>query len=123
MKVSDIQLLRDGGTITFTIAESTSAGRFRLQTPFLGPARPLFRDERRLRRGGPEERALLAELRAWFSEVATAELRQACDRLDALGEWRNLPEDLAAAVPLHRMRSVLRCIEERADDRSSHAKR
>jgi hypothetical protein len=114
MKVSDIQLLRDGGTIVFTVAESASAGKYRLQTPLLGEPRPLFKDERRLRRGGTEERTLLAELRAWLAETVTAELQEACAWLDELREWRDLPAELRAAVPLHRLRTVVRCLEQRS---------
>lgn len=113
MNVSNVQMWRDGGTITFTVESGASEGNYRLQTPRLGEPRPLFRDERRLRLGGPEERALLADLRAWWARASPAEA-EACRRLDTL-EWRNLPPDLTAAVPLHRMRAVMACLADRTE--------
>jgi hypothetical protein len=113
MRVSNVQLWRDGGTITFTVEGSGSSGNYRLQTPFRGEPRPLFRDDRRLRFGGAEERTLLADLRAWLAQASPADV-EACQRLDALAEWRNLPPDLAAAIPLHRMKSVMTCLQARA---------
>jgi len=112
MEVRDIGCMRDGGTITFTLVDAAAlTGRWRLQTPFAGEPRPLFHDERRC--GRATERELLAQLRAWIDSALTADLRAALARLDALQVWRNLPEDLLAAVPLHRLRSVVQCIEAR----------
>ncbi|HET6201178.1 MAG TPA: hypothetical protein VFI25_00085 [Planctomycetota bacterium] len=115
MKVSAIEFFRDGGTIQFTIEEDASfSGRYRLQTPFRGEPRPLFRGERKLPGGGREEKALLAALRGWFAEAVSAELAEALGRLDALHLWQDLSEDLHAAVPFHRMKTVIECIEARA---------
>ena len=114
MDVAEIEMWRDGGTITFAIAGSSLAGRYRLRTPFAGEPRPLFQDDVQLAVGGPEEAAVLAGLREWFSAVATRESDQALARLDGMHEWRNLPADLARAVPLHRIRAIIRCLETRA---------
>src|SRR5262245_27995967 len=112
MEVRDIGCMRDGGTITFTLADADAlTGRYRLQTPWLGEPRPLFRDERRC--GGAAERELVVALRTWLDGALTADLRAALDRLDVLPEWRNLSGDLLAAVPLHRLRTVVQCIEAR----------
>ena len=114
MKVSGIELWRDGGTISFTVEESACAGEYRLEPPSRGSRRTLFSNERKLRRGGPEEGALLAELRAWFAQSVTTELLEACEHLDTLAEWRNLSPELVAAVPFYRMRIVLEWLEARA---------
>ena len=114
MRVGEIMIWRDGGTITFTIDESELAGRYRLRTPFAGEPRPLFRDDTQLTFGGPDETALLAGLRDWWSATVTEESHRALAQLDSMGEWRNLTDDLDRVVPLHRMREVIRCLEERA---------
>jgi hypothetical protein len=114
MEVRDIECARDGGTITFTLADADAlTGGYRLQTPWRGEPRPLFHDERRLPRGGAEERQLLAQLRAWLETALTDDLAVALGRLDAMAEWRNLPDELLAAVPLHRLLTVVRSLESR----------
>jgi hypothetical protein len=112
--VSDIMIWRDGGTVTFTIEGGPLAGKYRLRTPFAGEPRVLFRDETPLTVGGPDEAALLAGLREWFSATETTNARDGLARLDGLHEWRNLPEELDRVVPLHRVRTVIACLEARA---------
>ena len=114
MRIDDIMIWRDGGTITFTIEGSELAGKYRLRTPRLGEPRRLFRDDKQLKVGGRDEKSLLAGLRDWWSVTATADSQRALARLDAMREWRNLPDDLKQAVPLHRIRSVITCLEARA---------
>ena len=112
--VSDIMTWRDGGTVTFTIMEGSLAGKYRLRTPFAGEPRLLYRDETPLTVGGPDEAALLVGLREWFSATATTNDRDAVSRLEGLHELRNLPEELDRVVTLHRIRSVIACLEARA---------
>jgi hypothetical protein len=113
MRIGDIMIRRDGGTITFTVEDSELAGKYQLRTPFAGEPRPLFRDHRQLALGGPEEMALLASLRDWLSAAATEDSQRALARLDGMREWRNLPEDLDRVIPLHRIKSVIKCLEAR----------
>jgi hypothetical protein len=74
---------------------------------------PLFRDERQLVCGGPEELSVLADLRAWFAGALTRDLDEALRRLNALREFRNLPKDLAASMPAYRMKTVIDVLRER----------
>ena len=113
MRIVDIVTWRDGGTITFTIEASDLAGRYRLQTPFAGEPRPLFQNDSRLVFGGPEETALVMALGQWLSMTMTPESQRALPMLDCRAEWRNLPDDLRRAVPLHRIRTVIRCLQAR----------
>jgi hypothetical protein len=113
VRVTDIMIWRDGGTITFTVDDSTMAGKYRLQTPFRGELRPLFRDEQELPRGGSDERALVVELRAWLEASMTNDIVKALKRLDSVRPWRNLPDELVAVVLFHRMRDVIKCLEAR----------
>jgi hypothetical protein len=113
MLVSDIMVWRDGGTITFVVSDGTTAGKYRLRTPFAGEPRVLFRDEVQLPCGGAAEKELALALRAWLDATLTKQVTAALKRLDSLHEWRNLPEDLAAVVPVHRIRTVTTCLEAR----------
>jgi hypothetical protein len=114
MNVRDITVWRDGGTITFAIEDDALGGAYRLRTPFSGEPRPLFRDGEELQCGGPAERELVTALRAWLAGQITASIAAALVRLDQLPLWRNLPGELLVAAPIHRIRAVTRCLEDRA---------
>jgi hypothetical protein len=113
MIVRDIAVWRDGGTITFTIEGDPLPGAYRLQTPFAGATRPLFRDGQELSGGGAEEREVMQALQRWVAAQSTAPIAAALERLDQLPMWRNLPGELLTAVPIHRIRTVIRCLEDR----------
>lgn len=114
MKVIDVEMLRDGGTILLTVEGAPCAGRYSLVTPWRGEPRRLLRDDRPLEVGATEEAALLAALERWFDETSTPELEESLEELDRLKEWLNLPPRLTRAVPRHRVRMVIRCLRERA---------
>jgi len=113
MKISDIGMLRDGGTILFTLLGTHNSGRYRLQTPFRGEPRPIFVDDRQLEFGSRAEHELLTQLREWLNQSMTENKVKALHTLDMLKEWRNLPSHLLDAVPLHRIRTVLECLDKR----------
>jgi len=106
-------IFRDGGTIVFEISGDPLEGKYRLQTPFAGKPEPLFRDERKLEFGSPEEIEVASKLKSWLTENLTTELRQSLAKLDALKIWKNLPAKLFRAVPYHRIRYVLQKLESR----------
>jgi hypothetical protein len=109
--VTDIIILRDGGTILFRIEDPPSlAGKYRLRTPFAGEPRPIFRDEAQLEFGSAEEAALSSALQGWLESRLTPAAGAALRELDELKEWRNLPSRLDEVVPLHRIRDVIRCL-------------
>jgi hypothetical protein len=112
--VRDIEIWRDGGTITFTLEASELAGSYRLRTPLAGVPRPAFRDERELESSGEDERHLLAELQSWLAAQTTPTVEARLAELDALAIWHNLPVELQAMTPLHRLRTVIRCLQARA---------
>lgn len=115
MTVTDITILRDGGTILFRIEDPPPlAGRYRLRTPFHGHPRPIFRDAVQLELGSTREAALSRALREWLDARLDPASAAALRELDELGEWRNLPERLLQVVPLHRIREVIRCLDGRA---------
>ena len=113
MRVTDIMVWRDGGTVTFAVDDDMWAGRYRLRTPFAGEPRLLFRDDVPLPCGGATEKALAGALRRWLDVAVTSDVAAALWRLDSLQEWRNPPTDLGAVVPFHRIRTVIVCLEAR----------
>lgn len=113
MTITDIEILRDGGTILFTLSGTHNAGKYRLQTPFRGEPRPIFCNERKLEFGSPAEKDLILQLQAWLHDNMSADRERALRTLDALKVWRNPPRDLVDAIPLHRVRTVLECLLKR----------
>lgn len=114
MEVTDIMTARDGGTITFRIVDGGAlSGAYRLQTPFLGTPRPLFHDEVRLRKRSRKEKGVAAALQGWLDTRLTPDLAAALRELDSRRIWQNLPDHLLRAVPLHRVRTVVKCLRAR----------
>lgn len=114
--ITDIHLLRDGGTILFVIQDPPLlAGRYRLRTPFEGEPRPIFRDEVQLELGSKEEAALSRGLQRWLSSRLTPTVAAALQELDEFKRWPNLPDRLAQVVPLHQIRDVIRCLDGRRE--------
>jgi hypothetical protein len=111
--VSDIAMIRDGGSIQFRVSNSDANGLYRLQTPLLGTPQPLFKDGSRLEFGSAEEMTVLAALRQWLAASLTKEVLAAMAELHKLPLWQNLPKRLLEVVPLHRVRLVIQRLEER----------
>ena len=105
--VTDIDIWRDGGTIVFSISDSRIDGWYRLRSPVFGVPEPLFREGVQLSLGSTEELAVLLTLEEWMKSSLTEEISEAIVELDAMPLWLNLPERLNAAVPFHRMRTVI----------------
>jgi hypothetical protein len=113
MQISEIKILRDGGTILFEISNDALAGKYRLQTPLAGKPEPLFHNKHKLDFSSIEEIEVAAKLKAWLANILTHELEQSLAELDELKEWRNVSAKLSKAVPYHRIRNVLRVLEAR----------
>ena len=114
MNVTEIEMHRDGGTITFRLLDDPALeGRYRLQTPRLGEPRPMFRDEVQLAPGSAEENTLAIALERWLKAALSPERANALRDLDQLSTWHNLPERLVDVVPLHRLRAVIGCLQDR----------
>jgi hypothetical protein len=112
--VTDIEILRDGGTILFRVKDPPLlAGKYRLRTPFAGEPRPIFRGEVQLEFASAEEAELSNALQRWLDSQLSPPASAALDELDQLTEWRNLPDRLDDVVPLHRIRDVIRCLDGR----------
>jgi hypothetical protein len=80
--VRDIEIWRDGGTITFTLDASELADSYRLRTPLAGVPRPVIRDERELESSAEDERHLLAELQNWLAAQTTPTVEARLAELD-----------------------------------------
>ena len=113
MRVSQIMILRDGGTILFNISRDPLAGKYRLQTPFGGKPEPLFRDERKLDFGSTEEVEIARKLKELLGKQLNESRKRRLSELDELKEWRNIPWRLDRVVPYHRIRHVLHILETR----------
>ncbi|MEM8783319.1 MAG: hypothetical protein AAGE65_10760 [Planctomycetota bacterium] len=114
MNVTAIEILRDGGTIRFRVeSDKGLSGHYRLQTPFKGVPRPIFRNEVQLDFGSADESRLASVLKDWLDETLTVESKRGLDKLGELQEFRNLPEQRSAALPLYRIQTVIECLVQR----------
>src|SRR5687767_10546383 len=87
--VTDIDILRDGGTILFRLRGATPfTGKYRLRTPFGGEPRPIFRDEAQLELGSAAEAELSSALQRWLDSQLSPAASAALGKLDQLKEWR-----------------------------------
>ena len=137
MKVTGIQIYRDGGTIEFQIEDHPAHGLYRLTSPLLDPNRSLHRleptnhagnrDGERGERpwfdgpaetlipGGADEYAVLSVLEEWLRGEITPECAALLEELRAMPLWQNLPDRLDRAVPLRRIEIVTDVLRTRAD--------
>ncbi|MGC3968342.1 MAG: hypothetical protein QM775_13500 [Pirellulales bacterium] len=110
--VSDVRMYRDGGTILFRVSGTEIDGGYRLQTPFKGTPRPLFRNEIQLVLGSLDEWKVIEALTQWLDARRTPAVATALEQLRTV-PWRNLPPHLDAVVPEFRIELVVAALRER----------
>ncbi len=98
MKIVDIEIYRDGGSIEFTIKRAGTTKHIWLETPFSGEPRELLINSVPIERGSTEVKELLEEVDKWWGKLPSS-TRQAIDRrMNHKGPYYNpSPEDSAAS--------------------------
>jgi len=105
--VSDVDMLRDGGTILFRLSGCEDDGAYRLETPFAGEPRILSRNGTKLQSGEIVERRVVHHLEQWLEPQLSPGVVHAPAELDRIPVWKNLPEHLVAIAPVQRIRAVV----------------
>lgn len=113
MNISNIEIFRDGGTITFTISDDALAGDYRLQTPFLGEPRPLLQDQQQLEVGSLEEQQVLEKLKDWIDQQMDDDLVSALQEIATGDSHHPMDERLQRARPFYLLKGVIDCLERR----------
>lgn len=112
-EISEVEMLRDGGTVLFRLNGCDRDGLYRLETPFAGEPRILSHDGTRLQPGSIAECCVARYLERWLEPRMSPQVVHALAELDRLPEWKNLPEHLLAAVALHRILAVAEYLRRR----------
>ena len=115
LEVSEVDVLRDGGTILFRLTGCDRDGAYRLETPFAGEPRILSHDGTKLQPGDTTECSVVRHLERWLEPQMSPEVVHALAELDRLSVWKNLPEHLVAAVTVHRIRSTVDYLRRRCE--------
>lgn len=82
MRITKIEIYRDGGTIQIEMEDDPEAGIYVLPTPFIGEPRLISYNGTALPIGSPQEAAFLSKLRNWWAAEITDEIRVGLDAFD-----------------------------------------
>jgi len=102
VKISNVDLLHDGGTTIIIVAEDAKAGEYILPTPFVGEPRHLSWNNTQLKIGSPEEVEFLVKLKDWLNEHAADKLVESLHDLDRM-KVKHPPESREKAFAYHRV--------------------
>ncbi len=112
MKITHIDILRDGGTTILKITDDPRAGEYLLPTPFIGEPRRLSWNDTQLEIGSPEELEFLAKLKQWLEEHAADKLVDSLHDLDKM-KSKPSPDQREKAFAWHRVLYVADYLEHR----------
>ncbi len=106
VKISNVDVLRDGGTTIIIVVDDTKAGEYILPTPFVGEPRHLSWNGTQLAIGSPEEVEFLAKLKDWLNEHAADKLVESLHDLDRM-KVQHPPGSREKAFAYHRVLYVV----------------
>lgn len=84
MKISNVDVFRDGGTTIIIVVDDARAGEYMLPTPFVGEPRHLSWNGTQLAIGSPEEVEFLGKLKVWLNEHAADKLVESLHDLNRM---------------------------------------
>ncbi len=116
MNISDIDIMRDGGTIIFTITDDGWITDYSLQSPFLGEPRPIFLGRKQLGFDSSEEKELLTTLKAWYATEVDETLAAAITELENPPFEFKRTEIHQQARPYFLIKTVIDCLSKRQTD-------
>lgn len=106
MKITDIEIYRDGGSIQFVIERDGNKKRVWLETPFRGEPRALLIDSNKVMKGDHQVNLLSADIEEWWGDL-DEELRKHVLQEMARKDFSGIPNAMEeAAWELGRVRFV-----------------
>ena len=106
MRIVDIEIYRDGGSIEFTIKSAGTTKHIWLETPFSGEPRNLLINSVPVERGSTDVKELLEEIEKWWVALPSS-TRKAVDRcLSHKGPYFNPSPEESVAIDLSRVIEV-----------------
>ncbi len=106
MRISDINIYRDGGSIQFQIEHDSQTRCIWLDTPFRGEPRSLRIDSIEMSRGAPEIRQLLDDIEKWWKTLPPALQSGALEAQAHKGAFYNPTAEMMESIDVSRVLSV-----------------
>jgi hypothetical protein len=103
MRIFDIEIYRDGGSIEFHIERDVHTRQIWLETPFKGEPRELRIGAVTVMRGNPEVGQLLADIEVWWRAFSPEIQQRVREVMARKGPFYNLDAATRHAVVLSRV--------------------
>ena len=106
MRISDINLYRDGGTIEFTIERDGDSRHVRLETHFKGEPRALLINSVTIGQGDIRVQELLSDIEIWWQGLPSTTRQLVQEVMDHKGPYYNPAPEISDAITLSRVLRV-----------------
>jgi hypothetical protein len=106
MRIFDIEIYRDGGSIEFRLEKNFSVRYIWLETPFHGEPRALLIDSKPVQCGSSQVRELLADIDVWWSRQPRSIQVMVSQVMAQTGPFFNPSSELADAISISRVLRV-----------------
>ena len=103
MRIFDIQLYRDGGSVKFQVERDGKTKHVWLDTPFNGEPRAFSIDSIPMSRGAAEVGELLDDIEQWWSSLPSVLRARALAALAHKGVFHNAIAEMMAAIDVSRV--------------------
>jgi hypothetical protein len=103
MRIFDIQLYRDGGSVKFQVERDGKTKHVWLDTPFNGEPRAFSIDSVPMSRGAAEVGELLDDIEQWWSSLPSALRARALAALAHKGAFHNATAEMMEAIDVSRV--------------------
>jgi hypothetical protein len=106
MRIFDIKIYRDGGSVEFKLESRGTTRHVWLDTPMKGEPRKLKLDSSFVSRGAPQVMELLSDVDQWWRGIPAASQLRAMKALDHKGAFWNPKPDELQAIDMSRVLHV-----------------
>lgn len=106
MRIFEIEIYRDGGSIEFQIERDGNKRHVWLNTPFQGEPRALRINDIALSKGGPEISQLLNDIEEWWQSLPQALKDATLETMKEKGPFLNPTEEKHKAIEVTRVLHV-----------------
>ena len=114
IKVNHIDVLRNGGSILFSLEDSVIDGYYELQSPFLSNPQLLCKFGEPLSLGGSEESLVSGELSEWLLSVTTEKISKKIFELESK-KLKIKQSELSELQPIILIRKTVEILNERKE--------
>jgi len=106
MRIFDIEIYRDGGSLEFTIEKSGAFRHVWLETPFRGEPRALLVNSAAVSKNSFEVRELLADIEEWWCQLPLTTQLRVQEVQKHKGPYYNASAEVSEAINLSRVLAV-----------------